>query len=481
MHNIESGNRQAVDHSEQIGAGFGAKVFLVELPDGQKLAKKVFDPVPTARLAYRAIQWKEHPYQAPYAEFVIKGAYELRKIAHGIAQAFDCGVEIVDAIGLCEDELGFYSPYIADAASYSPSDEQTRESLDTLERHFLQIGLPVWSFGSYLKEERRKNNVLVSQDGKAYIVDYEAGWPYFNSRDLVGFDDVDALKFQRFLVLGSQVLANRLGEKEFLELLKSWEKYQLYNSYWKEQESAPIEKIKTIKQAFNWRSLDKRRKMLLTEGQITPEEAEQMRIKVIADHKLIERLLPHFLAHFSTLIFLRFPFGSIARPTYTGVMRVVDELARIGNERKRNETQIHDFQVMFFSGIPFWIPPCNFFAYLTKVLGEEPLSFLILDNLSFHLTGMSLEEQMEHLGSHDKIKSIMKLRESENSFVRQMAQTIEFTIAHMLSRQVVDRSIRAIQKGVSLDQDDKAKPVLNEELVLVTEGEIEKKYQKLKE
>lgn len=474
--------RERIDGQEtpplkQIGAGFGAKVYLVEFPDGQKLAKKVFAPNLSARWAYRALRLREHPFKAPYAEFVIKGAYELRRIAHRVGKALNCGVEVVETTKLCETELGFYSPFIGGATNYSPKDEQTKSSLNRLEKHFWAIGLPVWSFGgSYFKEARRKDNVLVGSDGKAYLVDYEAGWPYFNRRDLVGFDDIDPLKFQKFLTLGARALKDRLGDKEYLELMKSWEKYQLYRTFWEEQESAPIRKIQAVQDAFNWRSLNERRQTLLASGEITPEEAEKMRLKIISDQKLIERILPHFLAHFGTFIFLRFPFGSITRPVYTAVMRVANEGARLVDKKKRNEIQIHDLKVMFLSGVPFLVPPFNFFAYLTKILGEEPLSYLILDNLSFRLSGKGLVEQAETLGSHKRVASIFRLRQSNNNMIRSIPAKVEKIMAYLLTHEVVGKASSAIIRGIDIERQNTTKLVLSEQLVLETERAIEKKY-----
>lgn len=482
MHEQNSESHGQETHfPEQIGAGFGAKVYLVESPNGQKLAKKVFDPNLSARLAYRALKLREHPYIAPYAEFVIKGAYELRKIGHRISKAFNCGVEIVDATELCETELGFYSPFIEGPTNYSPRDEQTRSSLNLLEKHFWTIGLPVWSFGGFLKEEKRKNNVLIDPDGKAYIVDYEAGLPFFNRRDLVGFDDVHPLKFQKFLTLGARALKERLGDKEYLGIMKSWEKYQLYRTFWEEQESAPIRKIQAVQDAFNWRSLNERRQMLLASGEITSDEAEKMRLKIISDHKLIERIVPHFLAHFSTFIFLRFPLGSIVRPAYTGLMRIANEVERLIDEKKRNETQIHSLSVMGYSAFPPWIPPFNFFAYLTKTLGEEPLSYLILDNLSFRLSGKGLVEQAETFGSHKKVASVFRLRQSSSDMVRGIATSIEKIMAKLLTHEVVDKVSSAIIRGIDIERENATKPVLSEQLVLETEGAIEQKYRGMME
>lgn len=464
------------DHSRLIGSGQGAKVYLVIDSDGQRFAKKVFEPKISAELGYRLFRWKEHPYNTPYTDIVAKGAYELRRIAHRVSEAFDCGAEIIDATGLCNQKSGFYTPFVDNATSYTSKDTTQRKSLDELEKHFLNIGLPVWSFGSYFKEEKRKSNVLIGADKEAKIIDYEAGWPYFNRRDLVGFDDVNALKFQRFITLGRQVLTHRLGEKQYLEFMKSWEKYQLYNSFWREEESAPIRKLQTIKEAFGWRSLNDRVGNLLEESRISPDEAEKMKYKIMTDHHLLERILPHFLAHFSTFIFLRFPFGSIARPTYTAIMRGVDEISRVANEKRRGETQIHDFKVMVYSGVPVLVPPFNFFAYLTKALGEEPLSYLLLDNISYKFSGKGLEEQVEELGARGKGKLLFTLQNSSHSFVRTAEQTIERLLGQIVSNEVVERSAKALANGSVHGQNADSRQILTRELVQATEAAIDKKY-----
>lgn len=469
----------SVNQPEFIGSGQGAKVYLEIDADGQKLAKKVFEPKTPAKLGYRLFRWREHPYDAPYTDIVAKGAYELRRIAHRVSRAFDCGAEIVDATGLCDQEPGFYTPFVDNATSYTSKDTTQRESLDELEKHFLNIGLPVWSFGSYLKEERRKSNVLVGSDNKSNIIDYEAGWPYFNGRDLVGFDDVNALKFQRFVTLGKPVLMHRLGEKQYAQLMKSWEKYQLYNTFWREEESAPVRKLQTIKEAFGWRSLNERVGRLFVEGRVSTEEAERMKYKIMTDHHLLERILPHFLAHFSTFIFLRFPFGSITRPIYTAVMRGVDEISRLTNEKRRCETQIHDFKVMVCSGVPMLVPPFHFFAYLTQALGEEPLSYLLLDNISYQFSNKGLEEQMEELGSRGKGRLLFQLQKSRYSFVRGSEEAVERLLGQVVSNEVVARSVKALNKGSTSERNPNGKPTLTRELILATEAVIDDKYSEL--
>lgn len=62
QHEYESTDSQ----SELIGSGQGAKVFLEIGNDGQKLAKKVFEPKTSAKLGYGPFRWREHPYDTPY-------------------------------------------------------------------------------------------------------------------------------------------------------------------------------------------------------------------------------------------------------------------------------------------------------------------------------------------------------------------------------------------------------------------------------
>jgi len=468
-------HQESAKNTQLLGSGQGAKVYLEVNDNGQKFAKKVFDPNFTARLGYRLFRLREHPYNTSYTDFVAKSAYELRRIAHGVSVAFE-GAEIVDAVHLCGQEPGFYCPYVESVQEYDPQNRMQKKPLDKLEKHFLNIGLPVWSFGGYLKEERRKSNVLIGRDGKPNIVDYEAGWPYFNSQDIVGFDDVDALKFQRFLALGKHALIHRLGERKYLELMESWEKYQLFNTFWREEEAAPVKKLQAIKESFNWRSLHDRSEKLLEEGKISTEEADNMKHKIMADHHLLQKILPHFLAHFSTFVFLRFPLGSIARPTYTAAMRGIDEVSRLKNPEKRGETQIHDLKVILCSGIPVLAPPFNFFAYLTKALGEEPLSYLLLDNISYHLSGKGLEEQMEKLGASEKGRLLLQLQESSHPFVHKLGQAIESALGQIVSNEVVQRSTSALKTGCTQGYNPTEAPTLTRELVLATERAIEEKY-----
>ena len=196
------------------------------------------------------------------------------------------------------------------------------------------------------------------------------------------------------------------------------------------------------------------------------------------DHHLLERILPHFLAHFSTFLFLRFPFGSIVRPTYTTIMRGVDEISRLTNKKRRGETQIHDFKVIVCSGIPVLVPPFNFFAYLTKALGEEPLSYLLLDNISYRFSGKGLEEKMEELGNRGKGRSLFQLQKSRHSFVRGSEQAVERILGQIVSNEVVERSVKALSKGSTSTskQSPNSRPTLTRELIQATEAAIDEKY-----
>lgn len=73
----------------------------------------------------------------------------------------------------------------------------------------------------------------------------------------------------------------------------------------------------------------------------------------------------------------------------------MDQISRPKNEKRPGQTQIHDFNVIVCSGVPVLVAPFSFFAYLTKALGEEPLSYLLLDNISYRFSSKGLQEQME--------------------------------------------------------------------------------------
>lgn len=439
--------------SQELGSGLGARVYLEDW-HGTNVAKKVFDPNAVARLAYRFLRFREHPYAAEYNGAVIGAAFELRRVAHRISRAFGGNVEVVDAIDFCDGELGFYSPFI-NGQNYSSSDFRVKEKLDLLEHHFQRIGLPVWSFGGWKKEYKRRGNVLVGNDNVIQVVDYEAGVPFFSREGIIGFDDVDVLRFGRFLDLAGSALRFRLGEYEYELLLGSWQRYLAYSAFWRDQkENSPIHRAQRLKDAVSWRSLNERITILRQEDKITDEHAEKLRKALQHNHDLLERIAPHLLVHFATT---GLPAGGIVlRPLYTATARAVSEV--INRTRKtydKDKIQIHNITVALTSacslsipGVPFAsIPLLGYLAYLTNV-SREPLGFLILDNIVYRTSGKGLNEYFRQIGK-GKIKELIRMshRLQETQVGGKILRTAKRISGQLISSEVVEKIIQGLEQG----------------------------------
>jgi len=316
-----------------------------------------------ARLIYPLLLFKKHPYACDYSPYVAASAFELRRVTHLVSRAYGCGAEVVDAVGLEKRGRGFYAAYVSEAGKYKPENRKQRLGLDELEKHFSRVGLP-----------------------------------FPNSRHLISFDNVDILRFQHFLDLAGKPLEYRLGEVKSKELSEAWNRYQLYNSCWREKENSPVRRLQLIKEAFGWRSLNERRKILKKEGIIDEEMSKTMEKRICLDRKLTRRILPHLLVHVALSSFLHGGLGSIARPAYTAIARGVDEMGRIYNKKNRQEKQIHNLLTLGLSVVPKslggLLPPLSFWAYASNIIGQESYRYLLFDTLSFNLSRVGLDQRI---------------------------------------------------------------------------------------
>jgi hypothetical protein len=109
-----------------------------------------------------------------------------------------------------------------------------------------------------------------------------------------------------------------------------------------------------------------------TAGRLTPAEVATLRAEV-ADPEF-QAVLPHLGAHLAISVFLRFPFGSITRFTYTATALTVSTarlfLRHIDHATWRRARRIHSPLVMLCC----LVPSVGTFAYLTtQPMRRNPL------------------------------------------------------------------------------------------------------------
>lgn len=205
----------------KIASSFCSRVYRVER-DGEVLAKKVFNSGWPIRVVYRL-------FDGGYlTQDGVKAAYEKRRIAHRLSRFHNPENFVVDAIGMCEDELGFYCPFV-DGKPPGTKGEllYVREFLEGLEAFFGGIGMPTWSFGRYYSDPTwrlRRKNVLISPEG-IRIVDYEEVVLVVRGGLRLGFDGLDLDLVGRFIREQRGGLEERLGFEEHRNLKEALERY----------------------------------------------------------------------------------------------------------------------------------------------------------------------------------------------------------------------------------------------------------------
>jgi hypothetical protein len=342
------------------------------------LAHKIYKPGRLVRLLY----WLAFQAPFPYVSNpdAIEASRQRRRIV-GLLTKFWYGADLVAPVVDIHEEddgrIAFVSQLVAGAA---PVDKwRARKMLRSLARRFSQAGLPTWQISPV--NPRAPGNLIALEDGSYRIIDLESNIVApvepltalvgaIRSRNFPAFDDIDTQRLRRYLDAHADELEAALGA-EHAELREAAGLYAAYAARWHAVEPRLIGKtlrflLGLVDVPSWWRWLQRIvaeaelradahiRKAVgrwSAEGRLQPAQADSLR-EVAASHDL-RLAISNLGVHLGLSVFLRFPFGSLARFLWVAAMRVRAECLRFRDkEESRRQRAVHTLPVLVASLTP---------------------------------------------------------------------------------------------------------------------------------
>lgn len=260
---------------------------------------------------------------------------------------------------------------------------QAKLYLGELRRRFEDAGLPTWQIDP--RQPRAVDNVIETASGDYMVVDLESGlvsplaslttWARAIRRGMVPiYDDVYFDVTRAYIEREDRKMRESMGEEWLQELrervnaaekktiewhsseLRLWSKIVggIWNGYgvrtWRSRAQARVAGGQDKALGWMTTSVD----TWQDEGRITSKEATELRAQM--DTPMFQAVLPHLGAHLIITVFLRFPFGSLARMAWTGYAlgaATVKLVARKIDRREWKQTwDIHSPLVLLLAAIP---------------------------------------------------------------------------------------------------------------------------------
>lgn len=375
---------------------------------------KVYNPGFVPRFLY----WLS--FQSPFGyannPVALKAAVERRNLARSLTAYWYGEGRVAPAIGVCtvDGRLAIASEYVEGG---EPADHhRAREFLLDLSRRFDAAGLPTWQIDP--RQPRSLGNVLESADGGLLIIDLESGmvsplasprawWRAIRRARVPIYDDVYFDVTRAYVERERERMLERMGPQWLARLEEQLAEAEAASDAWHGMEPRlwsravrsvysgfGLRDIRAHVEAARERGRDAAMAWLETsidrwveEGRYTPEAAERARSK--AQDPGVQQLLPHFGVHLVIGVVLRFPFGSIARVTYTGGNLLAGTVAflirRASWKQLRRTLSIHSPLVLLIAAMP----GVGTFSYLASGpgLGNIELLRLALDGVGERVPG----------------------------------------------------------------------------------------------
>lgn len=341
----------------------------------------------------RAIYWLAYQAEFPYIRnhAALETAVERRNLAGMLTEYWYGSSRVAKATGIdtINGNLALTSEFVD---GHQPANrEDAKTFLIDLRGHFEEAGLPTWQIDP--RQPRAIDNVLQTEDGGYMVVDLESGlvsplaslttWARAVRRGLVPiYDDVYSDVTRAYIEREARKMRESMGDQWLQELRERLDAVEEKTEEWHAGElrlwSKIVGGIWTGYGVRTWRSRAQARvagsqeKALgwmtssvntwLDEGRITGKEAAEMRAQM--DTPMFQAVLPHLGAHLIITVFLRFPFGSLARIAWTGyaIGAATTKLMmrKIDRHEWKQTWDIHSPLVLLLSAIPGF----GAFAYL---------------------------------------------------------------------------------------------------------------------
>jgi undecaprenyl-diphosphatase len=357
----------------------------------------------------RALYWLSFQARFPYERnsAALEAAQERRNLAAMLSEFWygEARVARVTSIDRVAGQPALTSEFIDGS---SPVDrEEARQFLRELRAHFEASGLPTWQIDP--RQPRAVDNVLQTSDGRYTIVDLESGlvsplasrrtWGRALRRGHVPlFDTVFFDVTRAYVIEHSEQMRAERGEEWFAALNAQLDAAEDAATAWYASEPRLWSKLIDVRgwkprlQARIAAGQEKALQRLTAavdtwhdEGRVSAGEAQALRMQM--ETPQFQAVLPHLGAHVIITVFLRFPFGSIARSAWsawallaaTGKLLIGRSSAKVW----RQAWSIHNPLVILLAAIPGF----GAFSYLAAgpVRSNRLLVRVTLDALMFRL------------------------------------------------------------------------------------------------
>lgn len=421
-----------------IGRGNMGQAFEVLSPAGERRVEKEFEPTPTIKFIYRLLFRRPHPYSPknPNFPFALGAAEQRRHIAALLSKVSSPLVEVLDAQSTGN---GLAMPFI-EGRPITYNDKEVLSELDKMAEFFREMGLTDWNFKGpfgligwwFLKYfKRTSENILVTSDGKAIVVDNEQGVPVPDGLWDIRLDDVYHPTFQQGLVKNRQRIIQSIGEDGFQQLETAARIEAIYWSSFRDWENSPLVKVQTVIRALQPTYLSATIDWLSEVGQISSQEATVLRqnLENLPDLKQqLVRIIPHLVFH-SLLGRLPPGISSVTRFTYTLGAKAIENL-------QRKDPKKHTWLVAIAS----LIPAAGNVAYLIDVIPSQnpKMTRLFLESIAYHGFHTWLDHLIEIWGKRGfsrKSVAIMEKVLKKAAFVKRIIGT---TLEEQFGKEIVE-------------------------------------------
>jgi len=377
---------------------------------------KIYNPGFVPRLAY----WLA--FQAPFGyahnRLSLEAAVLRRNLAGKLTEYWFGHNAVSPAYGIGEVEgrmalMGHFTE------GQEPTDHaHAKAFLFDLADRFDEAGLPTWQIDP--RQPRSLGNVLETPTGEYVIIDLESGlvspvaspraWARAIKRGLIPmYDDVFFDITRKYAEREAPAIREALGDAWLADLNAQISEAEAAADAWHRSEPRIWSRFaRWVGSGFGIPALPHRLReksrggfekadawmnaavgQWESEGRLTSEEAQRLHDEIEAPE--FQSVLPHFGVHLAIGIALRFPFGAIARVSYTAANLLLAmvrlALRKIDRKQWRQDVSIHSPIVVALAALPGF----GTFSYLASapVRKNHLLARVILDavgeKLPFHV------------------------------------------------------------------------------------------------